>query len=357
MLLNANGVQAVAIQLLRCGLVLAGLLGGTMNRGLAADDAPANKVGTLKIGIIGLDTSHSTAFTQMMNAPQPRPEFADARIIAAYAQGSRDIPGSVSRVPEYTATVRQLGVAIVPTIPELLMQVDYVLLESNDGRPHLEQVIPVLKAKKPCFIDKPFAGSLADILVIAELAKRYETPIFSSSSLRFGPKPLELRSGALGEVISCDAYSPAALEATHPDLFWYGIHGVELLYTVMGPGCETVSRAHTPQHDVVVGTWSKGRIGTFRGIREGASGYGGRAMTNQGIHDIGGFAGYEPLVVEILKFFRTRQAPVTLSETIELYTFMEAADESKRRGGAPVSLKETLAKAEAQARETLSRLP
>jgi hypothetical protein len=241
-------------------------------------------------------------------------------------------------------------VEIVDSIDELLDRVDCVLLESNDGRPHLEQVLPVLKAKKPVFIDKPVAGSLADAVAIFTAAEKLGTPVFTSSSLRFTEGAQKLRGGAFGDVLGCDAFSPVPIEKTHPDLFWYGIHGVETLFTVMGPGCESVTRVSTDDMDVVVGKWNGGRLGTFRGIRKGASGYGGTAFTAKGIQQVGAYEGYRGLVVEIVKFFRTGAPPVSASESLEIYAFMEAADESKRRGGAPVSIESVFARARTAAK-------
>ena len=152
-------------------------------------------------------------------------------------------------------------------------------------------------------------------------------------------------------MLGADAYSPATLEKTHPDLFWYGIHGVETLFTVMGTGCETVQRIHKEGTDVVIGLWTGNRIGTFRGIREGERGYGGTAFGAEGIAPIGPYEGYRPLVVEIVNFFRTGRAPVSPEETLEIYAFMEAADESKRRGGVPVKVPQVLENAYEQARE------
>ena len=227
-----------------------------------------------------------------------------------------------------------------------------MLLETNDGRPHLEQILPVLKAGKPMFIDKPLAGSLTDAVAIFAAAKRYKVPVFSSSSLRYSKGAQALRNGKLGDIYGCDAYSPVSLEKTHPDLFWYGIHGVETLFTVMGIGCESVTRTNTPGVDLVVGKWKGGRIGSFRGIRQGKAGYGGTAFGSKGIGPIGPCGGYRPLVVEIVKFFRTGKPPVSAEETLEIYAFMEAADESKRRGGAVVTLQSVMEKErkEAEAR-------
>ena len=303
----------------------------------------------LRAGIIGLDTSHATAFTKILNDPKASNDVAGCRVVAAYPEGSPDIRSSVSRVPKYTEQMRKMGVEIVDTIEGLVEKIDVVLLESNDGRPHLEQVMPVLEAGKPVFIDKPVAGSLADAVAIFSAAGKRGVPVFSSSSLRYTEGAQALRDGKIGRILGCDAYSPCSLEKTHPDLFWYGVHGVETLFTVMGTGCRTVSRASTAGTDVVVGVWEDGRVGTFRGGRRGKSGYGGTAFGEKGVAPIGPYGGYRPLVVEIVRFFRTGKPPVSPEETLEIYAFMEAADESKRQGGNPVSVAEVLAKAKEEA--------
>jgi predicted dehydrogenase len=307
----------------------------------------------IKVGIIGLDTSHVVAFTKELNAENPPPELANCRVVAAYPKGSPDIEASTKRVPEYIQAVKKLGVEIVDSIDELVKRVDCVLLETNDGRPHLEQALPCLKAGKPTFIDKPIAASLADAIAIFAAAKKYDCPIFSSSSLRFGKQTHAVRSGSIGAVSRAETTSPANLEKTHPDLFWYGIHGVEALFTVMGTGCETATRRTTADGKIeVVGEWVGGRIGTYREDK----GYTGKAIGEKGEAPIGEYNGYRPLVVEIVNFFRTRQPPVSEGETLEIYAFMEAADESKRRGAEPIELEEMMVKAKAAAEKRLIQL-
>jgi len=307
----------------------------------------------IEVGIIGLDTSHAIAFTKTMNDPDAEGALADCRVVAAYPKGSPDIESSVSRVPKYTRQIREMGVEIVDTIPALVERVDAVLLETNDGRPHLDQVIPVLKAKKRVFIDKPIAGSLADAILIFEASEQYGVPLFSSSSLRYGPATQEVRHGAIGEVLHCRTGSPASIEETHPDLFWYGIHGVEALFTAMGTGCESVVRSTTEDGKILVeGTWKGDRTGVFFERK----GYGGTAKGTKGEREMGAYPGYEPLVAEIAKYFRTGEIPVQPEETLEIYAFMEAADESKRQDGAEVKLESVLDEARAEAKERVSEI-
>ncbi len=293
------------------------------------------------------------AFTQLLNAPSPRPELAGVRVVAAFPGGSPDIPTSRDRVAGFTAELRdKFGVTIVDSIDALLASVDVVLLESVDGRPHLEQARPVFRAHKRVFIDKPVAGSLADAIAIFDLARTTNTPCFSSSSLRFSPGfAAATHDDMVGNVLGCDAYGPCSLEEHHPDLFWYGIHGVESLFTIMGTGCQSVSRVQTPGCELVTGVWNGGRVGTFRGIRQGHADYGATVFGKNGVAPSGRDGGYKPLVIEIVKFFKTGKPPVTPEETLEIYAFMEAADESKRQGGKPVTLESVMTKAGAMPRK------
>jgi predicted dehydrogenase len=222
-------------------------------------------------------------------------------------------------------------------------------LESNDGRVHLEQVKHVLNAGKPVFIDKPIAGSLAETLQIFDLAAKMKVPVFSASSLRYGAGTQAVRNGSIGRVTGAETFSPVHLEPTHPDLFWYGIHGCESLYTVMGAGCQSVKRNVIEDGRVeVVGTWKDGRLGVFKQENgKERKGYGGFAQGEKGTAAVGTYDGYDVLLFAIVDMFRSGVSPVDAAETIELYAFMEAADESKRRGGAEVPLQEILEKARA----------
>jgi len=292
-----------------------------------------------RIGIIGLDTSHCIAFTKALNDPKAGPEFAGYKVVAAYpTAGSSDLPASIDRIAGFTEQVKQQGVEIVGSIEALLNKVDVVILETVDGRKHLEQALPVIKAGKRIFIDKPVAASLKDALTIFEAAAKYNVPVFSSSSLRYIVGAKEIGEGKIGKVVGADTYGPARYEKTHPDLFWYGIHGIEALFTVMGVGCKNITRINTVDTDMLVGTWKDGRIGSYRGTRSGKGNFGGIVFGEKGDEVLGEFKGYNPLLEKIIEFFKTGVVPVTADETLEIIAFMEAADESKLKGGIPVDI-------------------
>ena len=300
--------------------------------------AAAASAEDIRVGMIGLDTSHAIAFTKILNDPANEDHVAGARVVAAFPGGSPDLASSRDRVEGYTKQLREdWQVEIVDSIPALLDKVDAVLLESVDGRVHLEQVTPVFEAGKPVFIDKPLAASYEDARAIDRLATEHDAAWWSSSSLRYSPMVEELRLEGLTGAIT---WGPAPLEPTHElDLSWYGIHPVELLYAILGPGCTQVRRLYTPEADVIVGEWSDGRTGVVRTIREGESGYGAVAFGGEAVKmsDRGG-AAYSAMLGDVVEFFKTGQPPVPNEETLEIFGFLEAARLSREQNGAAVPL-------------------
>jgi len=300
----------------------------------------------IRAGIVGCDTSHVIAFTDLINNPQATGSLANVEVTVAFPGGSDDLPASRDRLPNFVAQIRKKGVSIVDSLEELVDQCDAILLESVDGRVHFEQ-FKVIAQGKPVFIDKPAAASLAQVMGIFSFAEASQTPVFSSSSLRFVDSVRELAADhSIGETLGCETSGPLSIEPHHPDLFWYGIHGVEPLFTLMGRGCETVTRVDSKSSSVVVGKWRDGRIGSYRGLKQGGANYAFTVYGTQGVAHRAGSSGYEPAVREICDFFATRKPPVSREETIEIFAFMEAADESKRRGGGPVPIAEMIERAE-----------
>lgn len=303
----------------------------------------------IRVGVIGLDTSHAGAFSKIMREAPANSPMARLKIVAAFPGGSPDIPSSIDRVPNYTKEFEAQGIQIVDSIDALLEKVDAVMLNSLDGRKHLEQAYPVFKSGKRVFIDKPLAADLTDAIAIAKLAEHYKTPWFTSSSLRFTPTIYRYREKSDRKILGAQAWSPCSLESHHTDLTWYGIHGVEALFTAMGVGCEEVTRTKTEGTDVVVGRWKDGRVGVFRGIRTGTQGYGLTVFGSDFLENDAKYEGYEPLVVEIAKFFAGGEPPVSSQESLEIMAFIQAAQQSSDSKGIPVSVQSVVEKATEQA--------
>lgn len=299
----------------------------------------------LRIGFIGLDTSHCVKYAAMLHDPK-NPEYVPGgRVVAAFKGGSPDVEKSASRVDGFAAEMKKKhGVTICETIEEVVAQVDAVMILSGDGRTHLVQAKRVFPSRKPVFVDKPAAGTLREAIELFQLADEKQVPCFSSSSLRFGPQMEKLKGASIGNLQGVIAWGPAHTEPHHPDFFWYGIHTVEMLYAFMGTGCERVVRSHTRDTDVITGVWSGGRVATVHGLRHArGAGWGLQAFGTTGTAARAKGQEYTAQLREILKFFHTMIAPVSAHETIEILSFMEAADESQRRGGAPVTIAEVMA--------------
>ena len=322
-----------------CGWALAAIvLASASGHALAAAPPPAWATKDLKAGIIGTDTSHVLAFINVYHA---HPEWR-IRVVAAFKNGMQDNPSSWNRVEEYAKKIHDKdGVEICDTVADLLAKVDVVLIECVDGRPHAKYAREVFKAGKRLFIDKPFTASLEDAQEILRLSKESGVPFFSSSCVRFQPEILKFRTEpGVGKLQKAQGSSPLHIEKHHPDLFWYGIHGVEALYTVMGRGCVSVQRKAEGELDITTGKWADGRIGIFRGVKKGNYKPLVKVWGTTGERESKGGYNYNGLVQTMAEFFHTGKAPIDPLETLEIIEFMIAAQRSSERGGAEVKLDE-----------------
>ena len=292
----------------------------------------------LRLGIIGTDTSHVIEFTKLLNDPIQPGHVSGAVVVAAFKGGSPDIPISRDRVDGFSQELQQKWhVRFVSRIGELCPLVDGILLESVDGRAHLDQFCQAVACGKPVYIDKPLASTLDDARQIAEIAAAHHVPWFSSSSLRFGPVQA-MRSPDISGVM---VWGPGPFEPLQQlDLSWYAIHLVEILFTLMGPNVQQVTRTYTPGADVITGIWKNGRVGTVRANRPYST-FGAivfRVDQNEPTLYSNIEPGYSPMLREIVKFMRTGVPPVSNDETLKIYEFMDAAQQSREHGGAPVPI-------------------
>jgi predicted dehydrogenase len=295
----------------------------------------------LRLGIVDCDTSHVYQFARRLNHKDIEPEqWVDgANVVAAFVGTSRITPPE--RIAEYVAALKDAGVELVERPEELLGRVDAVLVESNEGGVHRERATPFLDAGLPVFIDKPFAATAVDARALVELAARKNVPLLSASSLRFTPGITSVRDDpVLGAVLGADVHSPAHLHEANPGLLHYGVHGVEMLYALLGPGCEQVTCISDEDGDVVTGRWRDGRLGVMRGLRRGASGYGFTVYGEQSIRampvatdDI-----YRDLLRVVVPVLAGEPSPISPAELVEVVAFQEAALASARAGGVPQAL-------------------
>ncbi|PQP86964.1 MULTISPECIES: Gfo/Idh/MocA family protein [Paenibacillus] len=292
----------------------------------------------LKIAIIGLDTSHAPLFAELLNNPDHPHHVRGGKVTAAYPGGSPDFELSIGRVDKFTAEVRDnSGVPIVQSIQEAAENADAILLLSVDGRVHLEQFRQIVPYGKPVFIDKPFAVTTRDAKAIYRLAQEHGIPLMSCSSVRWSEGlGRALDSADQGNIIGVDTYGPMELQSTQPGFYWYGIHAADMLYRSMGKGCKEVTVTTNADHDLAVGVWEDGRVGTLRGNRKGNRRFGALIHREQGTEHVDVYADGKPyyasMLEEVIRMFQTGAAPIDMAETLEVIAFLEAANESRETG-------------------------
>lgn len=287
----------------------------------------------IRLGLVGLDSTHAVAFTELFNAAS-----GPCHVTLAAPGLPTDFPLSVQRRDAIAREVTgRLGLPLADSLEHLAASVDGILILSADGRRHLDEARSVFPAGKPVFIDKPLAARARDGAEIFRLARAHGAACFSASALRFSPEIVALRAALRPDTVQVVAHGPAGAEPFHPDLSWYGIHTVEALYTVMGPGCGHVTRITTPDAELVTGLWSDGRVGKITCARVGKPGF-EVTLVNGATHVSGRGFSYAALVEALGNFFATQRPPVSAAETLEILRFIDAADESKAQGGATIAL-------------------
>ncbi|MFC5447750.1 Gfo/Idh/MocA family protein [Paenibacillus aestuarii] len=298
---------------------------------------------TLKIGIIGLDTSHVSAFAKLLNDPTQQYHVPGGRIVAAYPGGSPDFELSWSRLPGFRQDLEDnYGVSIVDAPAEVAERSDAVLLLSVDGRVHLQQLQAIASLRKPVFVDKPFAVCSEDARAMAALSREYGFPMMSCSALRYADAlTAALQDKDHGAVIGADYYGPLEIQPTQPGFYWYGIHTAEMLFRTMGTGCQYVQTTTNADHDQVVGVWADGRVGTIRGNRRGNKTFGGLVHREKSTQFVNTASVAKPyyasLLEQVMRMFTTGVPDIDAGETLEIIRFLEAANES-RETGLPVQL-------------------
>ena len=294
----------------------------------------------LKIGMVGLDTSHCEAFAKILHDESYEYHLPGARIVGVYPGGSAQFTKSRERVQGFTDTLQKgYGATRYDDLATLAAAVDAIFLESVDGRQHAEQFAQ-LAVGKPIFIDKPLTTSTADARALIAKAQATGTPVMSCSSLRYASGIADL-VGAEEKVLTAEAFGPAVLLDDFPGLFWYGIHSAEVLNLLMGTGCQQVQCVERAEQDMVIGDWGDGRVGILRGTRAGAGQFGCVVHTDKTVKASIAQATppyYYLMLQAVLPFFHSGHSPIALADTYEIVAFLEAAEQSRAHGGTPVAL-------------------
>ena len=268
-------------------------------------------------------------------------EALGARVVAAYKGGSKDMEQSANRVDSYAEDIRtKYGVEIVPDIA--------TLLDQSRRRPPRKRRRPRAHSSRPGRSSPRTSRSSSISRSPIPWPTRAKSPAWARPPIRPGsahpacatePSPPTPTSPA-SPARRSGAPAPRSRNL-HWISPWYAIHPIEVLYTILGGGCESVSRTSGPDGDVIVGHWKDGRIGTVYAARPDAD-YGAIVFHGKDVVDLhpkkAAASEYRGLVLEIVKFFQSGKPPVSNEDTLEIFAFMDAAQRSKSQGGAVVEI-------------------
>ena len=290
-----------------------------------------------RLGAIGVDSSHLPEFSRRigeMNAAGKTP----CRVTAFYTDGRHDLPAD--QVAAWVDTTQQLGAARHESMDAMLDAVDGVLVLSVNGNKHLAHATQALERGLPTYIDKPLTCSAEEAMAIRDLAAKHGAPCYSASSLRFASEVTAIRDADLGEVVAVDAFGPGELHPLMPGTFYYGVHTVEMVDAIWGPGVEAVSARHATDRDTIELRYHDGRAAHLRLERAGSYDFGATVHGRKSLQSFKvDFATvYDRLVAGMARFFDEGIAPVSLDDIVENIRVMEAANASMRRDGAWVTL-------------------
>lgn len=291
----------------------------------------------LKIGLVGLDTSHVTAFASLLNDPGNRDHVPGGKVVAAWPGGSPDFELSRSRVEGFTKTLREKYAVEMKDSPEAVAEaVDLVFITSVDGRVHREQFERAVKFKRPTFIDKPLAVSVGDAEAIVRVANMEKVPVMSCSSLRYDDDLTAALGGKREDVLGCDTFGPLSEVPTQPGLFFYGVHAVDMLVAVMGHGCQQVAATHTEAGDVLSLAWPGGRVGSVRLMKQGHGKYGCTLHRKAGPQFVDAGAtrrpAYASMLEAILRSLPHGRSDVPADEMLDTVRILEAGNAARQTG-------------------------
>jgi len=290
----------------------------------------------LKIGMIGLDTSHVEIFTKLLHDQSS--QFNLAKVILGCPSPSEDLALSRDRVNQFTNILKDTyHVTITDSIETIAEQTDAIMITAVDGRNHLELFKHVAHYQKPVFIDKPLAITVQEAQEIFAISEYYNTPIMSSSSLRYAESLQEeiTRSKKTGQKpTGIYLNSPLPFIKEMPYYFWYGIHMIEILVTILGPHYKSVHVHGNDNYDVITAEWQDHRFGIIRGDHkwhgkfEALLHYEDKSIHLPIYQDQTSY--YACLLKEIISFFETGKNPIPKEETLGIIQLIEDANEKRK---------------------------
>jgi predicted dehydrogenase len=301
--------------------------------------APAStEAATLQLGVVGIDSSHLAEFSMRINALHAAGQTR-CQVTQMWTDGHHDMPAE--HVEKWRMQAEGHGVVGCDNLKDMLDAVDGVMVLTVNGYRHLEHASEALKRGLPTYIDKPLTCDLDQARQVLGMAREHGARCYSASSLRFAAEVEQATlDTTLGDVVAIDAYGPGQLSDAMPGLFYYGVHTIEMVDALWGPGVARVRCESMPDRDVLHLAYHDGRFASLRMERAGAYDFGATLQGREGIHsfkvDFDGV--YDRLIVGMTAFFEGGEPPASLERIVENVAVMEAGNRSAGEGGRWITL-------------------
>jgi predicted dehydrogenase len=292
----------------------------------------------IRIGAVGADSSHLPEFTRRIKALSEQGDTR-CRVTTLFDPGQHDLVDA----PKWLKAAQELGVSLAPSLDELLSNVDGVMVLAVNGNKHLSYALPALEKGLPTYIDKPLTCDLEQARQLLAVSRQRRARCYSASSLRFAPEVEAARQDSeLGKMVAIDAFGPGQLHKMMEGLFFYGVHVIEMVDAIWGPGVRRVSAVHLEDRDLVDLDYHDGRYARMRLDRRGSYSFGatvhGEKKTRQFTVDFAPV--YMRLIQGTTRFFEGGPEPARLRDIVENVAVMEAGNASMKQDGAWISVPE-----------------
>lgn len=307
----------------------------------------------MRIGAIGIDSSHTPVFTNRINALHKEGK-TKCQVTAFWDPGHHEWQHpagpeqSAKDVAKWREDTLKEGAKQVNSIDELLSQVDGVMVLNINGHRHLELAVPSLAKGMPTYIDKPLTCSIDQAKALLAMSRQYKARAYSASSLRFITEIPKIDKEKVGNIVAIDAFGNGEVLDMMPDLWHYGCHSIEMVDAIMlhfgqsGPGKHAAKRVSavktgnaTSGYHLIDIEYHDGKLARIRMDRNGAWAFGATIHGTKGIAQfVVDFAPvYSRLVEGMVRFFEGGEAPVDLRAIVESVAIMQLGNESIARGG------------------------
>lgn len=258
----------------------------------------------LKIAILGADSSHVEAYTELIHAGQR------AQVVALWG----------ADFDQATEKAAALGIPQVAETPaQALQNADAVMVEARYGDDHFPLVQAALDHRLPVYVDKPLTNNFHQAEMLIRQATQQNVPLFSCSPLRYAPEVIGMdATGWISASVAGLSEYPALGERAN-NVYFYGIHLVEMLSAVFGVGGVFVDVTTSPRVDIATLRYPSGQSAALHFLRGCREIYHLTAYLPDRVLsvDVDAWGPFYPATLDrILTFFETGIAPVAPTETL-----------------------------------------